>query len=258
MSESQSSAALHRELDWARNMAGVERWGSLAAGGLAIAYGLTRRSRAGAFLAAAGTTLVYRGATGHCPVYSTLGVTTASHSDDTRVALSGPRGIRVHESIRVEKPLDEVYRFWRRLENLPLFMSNLENVTDRGNGRSHWVAKGPAGKAVEWDAEIISEVEDKVIAWRTLPGAEVTSAGSVLFDRVRGGSTTQLTVHLQYAPPAGRAGAWLAGLFGREPSQTIREDLRRLKQLLEAGEIPVATSGSSAQERTDKRRRGRA
>ena len=98
MSESQSSAALHRELDWARNMAGVERWGSLAAGGLAIAYGLTRRSRPRAWLTAAGTTLVYRGATGHCPVYSTLGVTTARTERDTRVALSGPRGISVHEA----------------------------------------------------------------------------------------------------------------------------------------------------------------
>jgi uncharacterized membrane protein len=258
MRESQSSAAIHRELDWARNMAGVERWGSLAAGGLAIVYGLSRRSRAGAWLAAAGTTLVCRGATGYCPVYSTLGVTTARNSDDTRVALSGSRGVHVRESVRIEKPLDEVYRFWRRLENLPQFMTNLEDVADRGDGRSHWVAKGPAGKAVEWDAEIISEVENKVIAWRTLPGAEVTSAGSVLFDRVREGSTTQLTVHLQYAPPAGRAGAFLAGLFGREPSQTIREDLRRLKQLLEAGEIPVSTDTSPAKGRTEERRRGTA
>ena len=258
MSESQSFAALHRELDWARNMAGVERWGSLAAGSLAIAYGLSRRSLAGAWIAAAGTTLVCRGATGYCPVYSTLGVTTARQSDDTRVALSGPRGIRVHESIRIEKPLHEVYRFWRRLENLPQFMTNLEDVVDRGNGRSHWVAKGPAGKTVEWDAEIISEVDNKVIAWKTLPGAEVTSAGSVLFDTVRGGSTTQLTVHLQYAPPAGRAGALLAGLFGREPSQTIREDLRRLKQLLEAGEIPVSTDPPSANGSSKERRRGTA
>ena len=241
MNASQSSWAAHRELNWNGNMAGVERWGSLAAGGLAIAYGVSRRSRAGAWLAAAGTTLIFRGATGRCPVYSTLGVTTARGSGDTRVALAGARGIHVHESIRLEKPLAEVYRFWRRLENFPRFMTNLEDVTDRGNGRSHWVAKGPAGTTVEWDAEIISDVENQVIAWRTLPDADVTSAGSVIFDTVRGGAT-QLSVHLQYAPPAGRAGALLAGLFGRDPSRTIREDLRRLKQLLEAGEIPVSAS----------------
>ena len=90
---------------------------------------------------------------------------------------------------------------------------------------------------MEWDAEIINDVEDQLIAWRSLPGSDVVSAGSVNFDAVRGGRSTQVSVHLQYAPPAGRAGALLSRLFGREPSQTIREDLRRLKQLLEAGEV---------------------
>jgi uncharacterized membrane protein len=116
-------------------------------------------------------------------------------------------------------------------------MGYLDRVDDLGHGRSHWVAKGPAGKSVEWDAEIINEVENKAIGWRSLPGAALAVAGSVNFDRARNQRGTQLTVRLQYAPPAGRAGAWVATLFGREPSQTIREDLRRLKQLLEAGEI---------------------
>jgi uncharacterized membrane protein len=142
--------------------------------------------------------------------------------------------------VRLEKPVDEVYRFWRRLENLPRFMTSLARVEDLGHGRSRWVATGPAGSEVEWDAEIINEVENKVIAWRSLPGSQVAVAGSVNFDSVRQGSAAQVTVHLQYAPPAGRAGAFVAQLFGREPSQTIREDLRRLKQLLEAGELPTA------------------
>src|SRR5207248_1701614 len=111
---------------------------------------------------------------------------------------------------------------------------------DLGHGRSHWIAKGPAGVRVEWDAEIINEVMDKVIGWRSLPGSEIVSAGSVNFRLVRAGRSTQVTVHLQYAPPAGRAGALFAKLFGREPSQTVREDLRRLKQHLEAGEVARA------------------
>jgi uncharacterized membrane protein len=135
-----------------------------------------------------------------------------------------------------------VYQFWRTLENLPLFMAHLERVTDLGGGRSHWVARGPAGVRVEWDAEIINDVENQVIAWRSLPGADVDSAGSVNFDAMRAGQSTQVTVRLQYAPPAGRAGGWVATLFGREPSQTIREDLRRLKQLMEAGEVPCASA----------------
>ena len=187
-------------------------------------------------IAMAATPLAYRGLAGSWPAF-----TGNRRADgDTREALHGPRGIHVRESIRLEKPLDEVYRFWRRLENLPRFMTHLQQVTDLGDGRSHWIAKGPADIRVEWDAEIINEVPNKVLGWRSLAGADVVSAGSVNFSSVRGGRSTQLAVHLQYAPPAGRAGALLASLFGREPSQTIREDLRHLKHILEAGEIPQA------------------
>jgi uncharacterized membrane protein len=186
-------------------------------------------------------------------VYSTLGVTTAGNGSDTRTALAGNRGINVYEAVRLEKPVDEVYRFWRRFEHFPRFMANLERVDDLGNGRSHWVAKGPAGTTVEWDAEIINEVENKVIGWRSLPGAQVTMAGSVNFDRIRNGRGTQVSVRLQYAPPAGRAGALVAQAFGREPSQTIREDLRRFKQLLEAGEIPSNGTNLSTRSATGSR-----
>jgi uncharacterized membrane protein len=223
------------------NVGSLERWGSMAIGSAMIAYGLSRRSRSGVGVAAAGSTLLYRGATGHCPVYSGLGVTTA-RDRDTRKALSGSRGFHVHEAIRIEKPLDEVYRFWRDLANLPRFMTHLDSVVDLGNGRSHWIATGPAGFTAEWDAEIINEVENQVIGWRSLAGADVVTAGSVNFDRVRAGRSTQLTVHLQYAPPGGHVGKLVAKLFGQEPAQAIREDLRRLKWLLEAGEIPRATS----------------
>jgi uncharacterized membrane protein len=165
-----------------------------------------------------------------------------SQPDSTKTALGGARGIHVRESIRLEVPRGDVFRFWRRLENLPLFMNHLERVTDGGDGRSHWVTAGPAGLTVEWDAEIINEVENRVLAWRSLPGSDVVTAGSVNFDAVRGGRSTQVSVHLQYAPPAGKAGTLVASLFGREPSQTIREDLRHFKQLLEAGEIPRASA----------------
>jgi uncharacterized membrane protein len=185
---------------------------------------------------AAATPLAYHGLSGHWPRAGNGGRTNG----DTRTALSGDRGVIVREAIRLEKPIAEVYRFWRAFENLPRFMKHLERVTDLGDGRSHWVACGPGGMRVEWDAEIINEIDDKVIGWRSLPGSDVISAGSVNFDTVRAGRSTQVSVHLQYAPPAGKAGAWVAKMFGREPSQTIREDLRRLKQLLEAGEIPRA------------------
>lgn len=236
-----TSSSVDRRGRWRNgNVAGLERLGSVATGTIALAYGLSRRSRTRAWLTAAGTTLVYRGVTGHCPVYSTLGVTTARNRADTRVALAGERGINVHEAVTLERPIEEVYAFWRRFENLPRFMTYLERVDDLGNSRTHWVAKGPLGTTVEWEAEIINEIENQVIGWRSLPGGDVAMAGSVNFDRVRNGRATRVLVRLQYEPAAGRAGAWLARLFGHEPSQTIREDLRRFKQLLEAGEVPVA------------------
>ena len=148
----------------------------------------------------------------------------------------------MRESIRLEVPLAAAYGFWRRLENLPRFMTHLDRVTESPDGTSHWVAVGPAGLAVAWDAEIINEVENTLIAWRSLPGSDVVTAGSVRFDAARAGRSTQVSVHLQYAPPAGKAGALIASLFGREPSQTIREDLRHFKQLFEAGETPRATA----------------
>ena len=222
-----------------RNVGTLECIGSVAVGSAMIAYGLSRRSTAGVGVAAAGTSLVLRGASGHCPVYSRLGVTTNS-TLDTRTALAGERGVRVRESIRLEKPLEEIYSFWRAFENLPRFMEHLERVDDLGNNRSHWVAKGPGGRLYEWDAEIINEIPNKVIGWRSMPGSDIVTAGSVNFDRARAGSATQITVSLQYAPPAGRLGKVIAQVFGDEPSQTIREDLRRLKWILEAGEIPRA------------------
>jgi uncharacterized membrane protein len=229
--EQMQSTLLERE--HAGGAGAIERMATLTTATAMVAYGLSRRTVPGVFLAVAATPLAYRAFSGDWPRF-TNGRTSAQ---DTRTALAGDRGVHVRESISLEKPIGEVYRFWRRLENLPRFMGYLERVTEIDQRRSHWVARGPGGIRVEWDAEIINDVPNQVIAWRTLPGADVMSAGSVNFDTVRKGRSTQVSVHLQYAPPGGRAGALAAMLFGREPSQTVREDLRRLKQVLEAGEI---------------------
>lgn len=231
-----------------RNVGSFERWGSIAAGSLLLAYAFSKRSPGAAWLAAAGAPLLHRGVTGHCYVYQGLGVNRAHHEDDTRASLGGSRGSHVHESVRIERSVDELYRFWRRFDNLPRFMNNLVRVVDLGDGRSHWVAKGPAGATVEWDAELINDIADKLISWRSLPGSDVVTAGSVKFKPIRGGRSTELEVKLQYEPPAGRAGAMVAWLLGSEPSQTIREDLRRLKQIFEAGESATAVTGSPTRE----------
>jgi uncharacterized membrane protein len=147
------------------------------------------------------------------------------------------RGIHVEESVTVNMPVADVFRFWRNLENLPTFMRHLDTVAMREEGVSHWVAKGPAGLEAQWDARIINEIDNKVIGWQSIEGSTVSTAGSVNFDETSHG--TRVRVHLQYNPPAGRLGAAVARLFGEEPGQTIREDLRRFKALMETGEIPT-------------------
>lgn len=216
----------------------AERLLAFGSGALLLVLGASRRSVPGACLTLSSAPLLYRGVTGHWPRVPNGGTT------NTKAALAADRGIQVRESIRLEVPVADVFRFWRRLEHLPDFMSHLTRVTETSDRRSHWVAAGPAGMRVEWDAEIINEIENQLLAWRSLPSSDVVTAGSVKFERVRDGRTTQLTVNLQYAPPGGKAAAFVASLFGREPSQTIREDLRHFKQMLEAGEMPRATSNA--------------
>jgi uncharacterized membrane protein len=223
------------------NVADVERWAS-ALGGVALtALGIRQLKEenpvAGAMLTAAGGTLIYRGATGHCPVYAAARINTAN--DDTKKALGAARGVNVEEVVTINKSPEELYEFWRRFEQLPAFMQNLVSVERLDDRRSHWMAKGPAGRTVEWDAEVINEIPGELIGWRTLEGADVVSAGSVRFKQSRSGRGTEVRVHLQYEPPLGKVGAAVSWLFGREPSQTIREDLRRFKQLMEAGEVPT-------------------
>ena len=224
------------------NVANVERWASALGGAALTAYGikqLKERSVAGAMITAAGTTLMYRGATGHCPVYAATGIDTANGETDTREVLSGPRGVNIEEVVLINRSADELYTFWRDFEQLPTFMQHLVSVQQLDNRRSHWVATAPAGRTVEWDAEIINEIPGELIGWRTIGDADVVSAGSVRFKPAPNGRGTEVRVRLQYDAPAGKLGSMVAWMFGEEPSQTIREDLRRFKQLMETGEIPT-------------------
>jgi uncharacterized membrane protein len=153
-------------------------------------------------------------------------------------------GVLARASITISQPRQKVYAFWRDFENLPRFMQHLVSVESRGGKHTHWVAAGPMGRKVEWDAEIINEFPGELIAWKSLPGADVDSAGSVVFSDAPGGRGTQVRVELQYNPPAGIAGAYIAKLFKCEPEQAIMEDLHRMKQFLETGEI-ASTEGQS-------------
>jgi uncharacterized membrane protein len=236
------------------NVSEVERWASAIGGGALAVYGLTRvlsgGALGGAVLALVGGALVYRGTTGHCNMYEALGINTAgtTATDNPVVSVSATRGIKVEKSVTIMKSPEELFRFWRRFENLPRFMNHLESVTTTPGGRSHWVARAPAGTTVEWDAEVYNEKENELIAWRSLDGADVDNAGSVRFEPAAGGSTT-VRVTLRYDPPGGALGAAVARLFGENPEQQIEEDLNRFKQVMETGATSTnegQTSGRSA------------
>ena len=214
------------------NVGKVERIVSAVGGGALVGYALKNRSKGGIVLGAIGAGLLYRGATGHCDAYQKLGINTAENPGED-VA----RDVHVEKSITINRSPAELYKFWRNFENLPRFMENLESVTEGEGNISHWVAKGPGGAKVEWDAEIYNEKEGELIAWRSLPGSDITNAGSVHFEPAPDGRGTYLKVVLNYNPPGGKAAALFAKLFGQEPGQLVEYNLKRLKQFIETGEI---------------------
>ncbi|MET8158405.1 SRPBCC family protein [Sphaerisporangium sp. NPDC005289] len=140
-------------------------------------------------------------------------------------------------SITVNRPRQEVYRFWRDFENLPRFMIHLDSVETGPGGHSRWRARGPARKPVEWEAEIVQDREDELIAWRSLEGATVRNRGSVRFMDAPGGRGTEVRVRIDYDAPVGRLGLAFARLLGEHPDQQVRDDLRRFKQVMETGEV---------------------
>ena len=222
-----------------RNISDAEKWLSIATGTALALYGVSRRRTSGWLMTAVGGMLLQRGATGHCHLYEALGVNTAGTGDDTRRALGGQSGVHVEETVTINRPIEQLYRFWRNLENLPQFMTHLESVERITDSLSRWRAKAPGGYSVEWNAEIINEVPNRVIGWRSIEGSDVVSAGSVNFEAGGPGEGTNVRVKLQYSPPGGRVGAAVARLFGRDAGTEIREDLQRFKRLLETGEVPA-------------------
>jgi uncharacterized membrane protein len=226
------------------NVNGTERLVSGGLGAFLVVNGLKRLSLGGLIEAGIGAALVNRAVSGHCFVYQAMGVDTAGEGAPPEEYFH--RGIHVEETFIVNKPAEELYAFWRNFENLPKFMSHVESVTrlDPEGKRTRWVAKGPAGVPIKWDAEIINEEPNRLIAWRSLGGTDVDNAGSVRFiDACERG--TVVNVVMDYIPPAGRIGALVAKLFGRDAEQLIRKDLRQFKQLVESGELPMPSASET-------------
>jgi uncharacterized membrane protein len=226
-----------------QNVGSSERLLSIVGGGVIGLYGLRRGSLDGLLLTAAGGALLYRGITGHCHTYGALGIST-NRDEDSATGVPAQLGFKFEHSLTINRPAAELYERWRNISTLPHIMRHLESVVETGAGRSHWVAKGPLGVEAAWDAELINDDYGRLIAWRSLPGSQVDTAGSVHFDEQPGGRSTRLTVSLKYNPPGGQVGASLAWLFGGGIEQEIRDDLQRFKQLMEAGNSSKASQAS--------------
>jgi uncharacterized membrane protein len=223
------------------NVGGTERLLSAAAGAAILSLALRRRALRGLLMPLGGG-LLARAVTGRCAVNSALGRNSARAGGRRSPVASVERGegIKVERSIVVDRPAAELYGYWRDFENLPRFMEHLVSVRVDSPTRSHWQAKAPAGRTVEWDAEIVNEVPDEIIAWKSVGEPDVSNAGAVNFSDAPGGRGTVVRVTLDYEPPAGRVGAILSHFFSEEPDRQIREDLRKFKQLMETGEITTS------------------
>lgn len=216
------------------NVGAVERRASIAAGVAMLSYLVRKRPNMliGLPMGLEAGYMLYRGATGHCVIYQMMDINRADN---------GHAGIKVERAVTVNKPRQELYRIWRNFENLPRFMTHLQKVSvDElgGDRRSHWVAKAPLGREIEWDSEITEERDNEYLEWRSLPGSIVASVGSVEFSDAPGGRGTIVKVSMQYHPLGGSMAAAFAKLFGEEPDVQVREDLRHFKQIMETGEIP--------------------
>jgi uncharacterized membrane protein len=202
----------------------VKAWAPIIGGGALVLYGLTRRSVSGILLATAGSLLLYRG------------------------LIPRPTMMQTGASTTINKSPQELYEYWRNLENLPNLMQNLVSVKELDETRSHWAAKTVGGATIEWDAEIVEDQPGKYIAWKSDHDAEIKTYGVIRFDPAPGDRGTDVNLLLKYSLPLGLVGAADAAVMGYEPSQQARQDLQRFKQFMETGEI-ATTAGQPAGER---------
>ena len=212
------------------NAADVEHVSAIVSGGALFLAGHRRGGALGILMKIGGVALLYRGQQGYRRLYDALGI--ALPTEPTGV---GRWNQRVETSAIVDCPRQEIYRIWRNLQNLPVFMEHLVSVHEIDDERSLWVAAAPAGMVIKWDARIVNDVEDTLIAWTTLEGSGVDHAGFVRFEDA-GKGKTKITVAFRYDPPADVIGIAFAKLFRSDPQRQIEKDLRRFKAIMELGQ----------------------
>jgi uncharacterized membrane protein len=161
--------------------------------------------------------------------------TQEMHMESAKNTLS--TAVHVERSVTIDRPADELYRFWRSFDKLPLIVNGLRSVKIEDENHSYWAVEGPMGTTMEWRSRITEDIPGEVISWETAGDADVPSIGRVQFKTAPGGRGTEVTVAFNYDPPGGKVGQAIATLFGDNPSQYLREALQKFKQLMETGEI---------------------
>jgi uncharacterized membrane protein len=233
-------------LDWI-NVGGEERFLSLFFGGILGYAGSRRRGSLGSVMLVAGGVLAFRGITG----FSMINAWTGRNTSQRARAL---RPLDLQTTFTVDLPREDVAAFWRQIDNLPRFMRHLEEVREIGEGRAHWVASLPGGLGtVAWDADV--RHDDTRMSWRSVPGSPIENTGEVVFRDAPGGRGTEVRARISYRPPAGRVGRATSILLTPVFNQMVKEDIRRFKNVIEAGEIPTARMSTEERDRPGTRRK---
>lgn len=225
------------------NVGKSERVLSAAGGALLSVLAMRRPAPSSLALLFSGAYLIYRGVSGNCYINSFL-------SRDTSSKLG--TSVDILKTVTIHKPVEEIYAFWRQLENLPRFMKHLVQVQQLSDKKSHWEANLPLGNTnIKWDAIIVEEEPNQKISWRSVPGASIDNSGEVRFRKAPGNKGTEVQIALTYRPPLGEIGEGISKLLNQVFAQMIKEDIRRFKQLMETGEVAT----SNAQPTGDKKRK---
>ena len=197
----------------------------------------TSRAAAGALGAGLATYGYFRGGLAGL-LYTAIGGGLLARATTNREIASLVRGdgVPVTKTIRIAAPVDQVFAYWRNLENFPQWMTHVREVRYVGGDRYRWTVDGPAGAPVSWESELLNVVENREMTWRSVEGSQVEHTGRVRFEP--DGDGTRVHVQLRYSPPGGAIGHVVAKAFGTDPKSAMDEDLQRLKSLVETGKPP--------------------
>lgn len=221
------------------NVGQAERWVSAFSGGALLVMALLRRDKLGIGLGIAGIPLLQRGITGHCYTYQLLDITTVENSPSTKSELPAQKGLRVQRRMTINRSSEDLYAYWHDVEKAPTFMRHIASVTRTGERTSHWTAKGPFGRTIEWNSEILQDMPGRLIAWHVHGKPNTANAGKVTFEPAPANQGTIVTLELDFLQLNGPLLASVRNIVGQAPEREALEDLRHFRELMEAGELPT-------------------